>query len=77
MSTTQAWAITRWAETMENNQNTERRKNDPRRHADSGPPPGIAERRINIERRLFNVDFGQLSGRQTLGATDKPAGLRH
>jgi hypothetical protein len=41
--------------------NHERRKRDERRRADSGPPMGIGERRINIERRLFNlgVDCGK------------------
>lgn len=43
------------------NLDQERRKRDERRRADSGPPTGIHERRINIERRLFNlgVDCGK------------------
>ncbi|MBP5987166.1 MAG: hypothetical protein KA538_08260 [Azonexus sp.] len=54
---------------METNQNTERRKSRQRRHADAGPPAGIGERRINIERRLFNVDFGQVASRRVADAT--------
>ena len=39
----------------------ERRKRDERRRVIIGPPTGIQERRINIERRLFNlgVDCGK------------------
>ena len=39
----------------------ERRRRDERRRADNGPPTGMHERRINIERRLFNlgVDCGK------------------
>jgi hypothetical protein len=59
---------------MENTQNTERRKNSQRRHADAGPPSGIGERRVNIERRLFNIDFGGLPGRQSHHATDNGQG---
>lgn len=62
---------------METNQHNERRKNSQRRHADLGPPPGIAERRVNIERRLFNIDFGQLAGRSGADAADKAPGLSH
>ena len=61
---------------MEENHNTERRQNAQRRHTDAGPPHGIKERRINIERRLFNVDFGQSAGRQGAGDADKASGLR-
>ena len=45
----------------DSNLNHERRKRDERRRAESGPPTGIGERRINIERRLFNlgVDCGK------------------
>ena len=46
----------------------ERRKIAQRRHVDLGPPTGIGERRINIERRMFNqgIDSGGewLSGAQ-------------
>lgn len=35
--------------------NPERRQQQERRRADSGPPTGIHERRVNIERRLFNL----------------------
>jgi len=35
--------------------NPERRQRQERRRADSGPPTGIHERRVNIERRLFNL----------------------
>lgn len=35
----------------------ERRKDAQRRLSDFGPPQGVAERRINIERRLFNLSF--------------------
>jgi hypothetical protein len=55
---------------MENTQITERRKNSQRRHADAGPPSGIRERRVNIERRLFNIDFGGLTGRQSHHTAD-------
>ncbi len=40
---------------MESSSGKERRKGGQRRHVDSGPPSGVAERRINIERRLFNL----------------------
>ena len=40
---------------MESSSSKERRKGGQRRHVDSGPPSGIVERRINIERRLFNL----------------------
>ncbi len=59
---------------METTQNSERRKNSQRRHADAGPPSGIGERRVNIERRLFNFDFGSLSSRQSLDASDSGQG---
>lgn len=49
---------------MDSNLNNERRKREQRRHVDLGPPSGIGERRINIERRLFNLDFN--SGEQWL-----------
>jgi hypothetical protein len=41
--------------------NNERRKREERRSANGKPPAGMAERRINIERRLFNlgVDCGK------------------
>ena len=48
--------------TMSNsNLNDERRKREQRRQTDGGPPAGVQERRINIERRLFNlgVDCGK------------------
>lgn len=38
------------------NPDNERRKAAQRRHLDVGPPAGVDERRINIERRLFNLD---------------------
>lgn len=38
----------------------ERRRRDQRRHADLGVPAGMAERRVNIERRLFNLDVTRL-----------------
>jgi len=60
---------------MEANHNTERRQKAQRRHADAGPPQGIAERRINIERRLFNIDFGQAGSRSGAYAADKSPGL--
>jgi hypothetical protein len=50
---------------MENKPNTERRNSSQRRHADAGPPSGIGERRVNIERRLFNINFGELPGRRS------------
>lgn len=45
----------------DSNLNFERRKRSERRRADIGPPTGIHERRINIERRLFNlgIDCGK------------------
>ncbi len=42
---------------MESSSSKERRKGGQRRHVDSGPPSGIGERRINIERRLFNLSI--------------------
>lgn len=59
---------------METTQNTERRKISQRRHADAGPPSGMGERRVNIERRLFNFDFGNLPSRQSLNAIDSGQG---
>lgn len=43
------------------NLNNERRKREERRSANGCPPAGMIERRINIERRLFNlgVDCGK------------------
>jgi hypothetical protein len=43
------------------NLNYERREPKERRIANGGPPAGMSERRINIERRLFNlgVDSGK------------------
>jgi hypothetical protein len=59
---------------METTQNTERRRNSQRRHADAGPPSGIGERRVNIERRLFNIDFGKVPDRRSRHATDNGQG---
>lgn len=46
-------------------QENERRKKSQRRHVDLGPPSGILERRVNIERRLFS--FGPDSGEPRYG----------
>lgn len=43
---------------MNSNLNNERRKDAQRRHIDGGPPKGASDRRVNIERRLFNLDAG-------------------
>jgi hypothetical protein len=59
---------------METIQNTERRRNSQRRHTDAGPPSGIGERRVNIERRLFNIDFGRITSRRSQHATDNGQG---
>lgn len=59
---------------METTQNTERRRNSQRRHIDAGPPSGIGERRVNIERRLFNIDFGSIPGRRSQHTTDNGQG---
>lgn len=40
---------------MDSKLNKERRQTGQRRHYNAGPPQGMAERRINIERRLFNL----------------------
>lgn len=40
---------------MDSKPSNERRQKTQRRHYDVGPPHGMAERRINIERRLFNL----------------------
>jgi len=40
---------------MDTKLSKERRKDAQRRLSDFGPPHGISERRINIERRLFNL----------------------
>jgi hypothetical protein len=39
----------------------ERREREERRRADGYPPSGVSERRVNIERRLFNlgIDCGE------------------
>lgn len=51
---------------MESNSSSERRKHAQRRHVDIGPPDGVGERRINIERRLFNL--GTDSGEEWLAS---------
>lgn len=43
---------------MDTKLNQERRQETQRRLSDSGPPEGLTERRINIERRLFNLGIG-------------------
>jgi hypothetical protein len=43
---------------MNSNLNNERRNEAQRRHIDGGPPSGLSDRRVNIERRLFNLDAG-------------------
>ena len=45
----------------ESNLNSERREREQRRRADVAMPAGFIDRRINIERRLFNlgVDCGK------------------
>ena len=40
---------------MDSKPSKERRREGQRRHYDAGPPQGMAERRVNIERRLFNL----------------------
>ncbi len=40
---------------MDTKLNQERRQKTQRRLSDFGPPEGLTERRINIERRLFNL----------------------
>ncbi|HLO61990.1 MAG TPA: hypothetical protein VK165_03400 [Azonexus sp.] len=40
---------------MDSKPSQERRREGQRRHDNAGPPQGMAERRINIERRLFNL----------------------
>ena len=50
------------SETMSDEQaKQERRQRKERRRTDNGPPVGFHERRVNIERRLFNLglDCGQ------------------
>jgi hypothetical protein len=69
----------RWAKKMNSNLNNERRKEAQRRHSDGGPPQGLYDRRVNIERRLFNLDAGcieeWLSKPATnTGANSKPSG---
>ena len=59
---------------METTQNTDRRKISQRHHTDAGPPSGIGERRVNIERRLFNIDFAEFASRQSHRATDNGQG---
>jgi len=43
---------------MNSNLNNERRKGEQRRHSDGEPPKDLSDRRVNIERRLFNLDAG-------------------
>jgi hypothetical protein len=57
---------------MDSEMSKERRKGGQRRHCDSGPPPGIAERRINIERRLFNLGVNCSDAWQGFRFGDKP-----
>lgn len=41
--------------TVDLNSNNERRKGAQRRRVNLGPPPNIGERRVNLERRLFDL----------------------
>jgi len=41
---------------MTSNLSNERRMGTQRRHMDGGLPIGLGDRRVNIERRLFNLD---------------------
>lgn len=41
---------------MKQGSENERRKCNERRHGNRGVPEGMSERRVNIERRLFNLD---------------------
>lgn len=47
---------------MDANLNKERRKEMQRRLSDFGPPKGLGERRVNIERRLFNLGIDCAGG---------------
>lgn len=57
---------------VDSKSNNERRKAAQRRHVDLGPPADVGERRINIERRLFNLGLDR--GNDWLnGASQEPA----
>lgn len=58
---------------MDTKLNTERRKEAQRRLSDFGPPEGLTERRINIERRLFNLGF---DGTSNWNGTSNSGGSR-
>jgi len=47
---------------MDTKLNQERRKAAQRRLSDFGPPKGLTERRINIERRLFHLSVDSAAG---------------
>lgn len=59
---------------MDSNSNNERRKATQRRHVNLGPLPGIGERRINIERRMFNL--GLDCGDEWLKATSQDSAAK-
>ncbi|MBS1142728.1 MAG: hypothetical protein H6R14_134 [Proteobacteria bacterium] len=51
----------------DSNLNDERRKREERRRINAGPPAGMCERRVNIERRLFNLGID--SGKGWMGVS--------
>lgn len=52
--------------------NNERRKQNRRSRENVGPPAGCDERRINIERRLFNLEvFSLHNWLQSPGSEDR------
>ena len=57
---------------MDSKASKERRKAEQRRHYDAGPPQGMVDRRINIERRLFNLgmDCGWGLGQSPVSGSD-------
>lgn len=62
---------------MDTQSSNERRKEAQRRLSDFGPPHGVAERRVNIERRLFDLSIdcggGWGNSRNTGGRRDNAA----
>jgi hypothetical protein len=58
---------------MNSNLSNERRRGAQRRHLENGPPQGALDRRVNIERRLFNLDAGCIEEWLSKPASNAPA----
>jgi hypothetical protein len=50
---------------------TDRRRADDRRLANLGPPIGLGERRLNMERRVFDLGLSVTSARLPVGTASR------